>query len=47
MASGASVSFGSMSMMVNTFSAEAKADWSQLNCSASSWMGVKNFLMYM
>ena len=47
MASVASTSFGSMSMMVNTFSAEAKADWSQLNCSARFWMGVKNLLMYM
>ena len=46
MASGASCILGWMSMMENTFSADASADCSQLNCSARFWMGVKNLEMY-
>ena len=33
-------------MIENTFSADAKADCSQLNCSARFWIGVKNFEIY-
>ena len=47
MASGASCILGSMSMMEKTFSDDAKADCSQLNCSARFWIGVKNLEMYM
>ena len=46
MASGTSTILGAMSMMENTFSDEASADCSQLNCSARFWMGVKNLEMY-
>ena len=45
-ASGASTIWGWMSMMENTFSDDASADCSQLNCSARFWMGVKNLEIY-